>query len=559
MKLAMVFPGQGSQSVGMLQAYAGLGGVEDVRREAEVALGSDFLALLDAGPAEALNLTVNTQPAMVTAGYAAYRAWCALGGPRPEVVAGHSLGEYTALVAAGAIAFRDCLPLVRFRAQAMQEAVPEGQGAMAAILNLDDAAVRAACEEAAQGEVVQAVNFNAPGQVVIAGHKAAVARAMEACKARGAKRALPLPVSAPFHSSLMRPAAEKLRGYLERVAVTAPTIALVNNVDVATRAQPSGDQGCAGAAGGLARALGRDHPEDEGHGRDARPRMRPRQGARGHGEAHRWHAAQLRTGGQGVARAGAGGAEGHGMTLAGKLALVTGATRGIGRAIALQLGRDGATVIGTATTQAGAAQISEALSQAGVQGAGMALDVRDTAACDALLETLQKERGDVLVLVNNAGITRDNLALRMKDAEWDEVMETNLKAVFRLSRAVMRGMMKARWGRIINITSVVGASGNPGQANYAAAKAGVVGMTKSLSRELGSRNITVNCVAPGFIDTDMTRALPEAQRTALLGQIPLGRLGAPEDIAAAVAYLASPAAGYVTGCVLHVNGGMYMA
>jgi [acyl-carrier-protein] S-malonyltransferase len=239
MKLAMVFPGQGSQSVGMLQAYAGLSGVEDVRREADEALGSDFLALLDAGPAEALNMTVNTQPAMVTAGYAAYRAWCSLGGPRPEVVAGHSLGEYTALVAAGAIAFRDCLPLVRFRAQAMQEAVPEGQGAMAAILNLDDAAVRAACEEAAQGEVVQAVNFNAPGQIVIAGHKAAVARAMEACKARGAKRALPLPVSAPFHSSLMRPAAEKLRGYLERVAVTAPAIALVNNVDVIARAQPA--------------------------------------------------------------------------------------------------------------------------------------------------------------------------------------------------------------------------------------------------------------------------------------------------------------------------------
>ncbi|HEX9182880.1 MAG TPA: 3-oxoacyl-ACP reductase FabG [Burkholderiales bacterium] len=247
------------------------------------------------------------------------------------------------------------------------------------------------------------------------------------------------------------------------------------------------------------------------------------------------------------------------MTLGGKLALVTGATRGIGRAIAVQLGREGASVIGTATTEAGAAQVSEALTQAGVQGAGVVLNVRDAAACDALVESLQKERGDVLVLVNNAGITRDNLALRMKDAEWDEVMETNLKAVFRLSRAVMRGMMKARWGRIINITSVVGASGNPGQANYAAAKAGVVGMTKSLARELGSRNITVNCVAPGFIDTDMTRALPEAQRTALLGQIPLGRLGAPEDIAAAVAYLASPAAGYITGCVLHVNGGMYMA
>jgi 3-oxoacyl-[acyl-carrier protein] reductase len=247
------------------------------------------------------------------------------------------------------------------------------------------------------------------------------------------------------------------------------------------------------------------------------------------------------------------------MTLQGKLALVTGATRGIGRAIAQELGRQGASVVGTATTEAGAAEIGNALTQAGIKGAGMVLNVRDAAGCDALVESLQKQHGDILILVNNAGITRDNLALRMKDAEWDEVMDANLKAVFRLSRAVMRGMMKARWGRIINITSVVGASGNPGQANYAAAKAGVVGMTKSLARELGSRSITVNCVAPGFIDTDMTRALPEAQRSALLGQIPLGRFGAPEDIAAAVAYLAAPAAGYVTGCVLHVNGGMYMA
>jgi 3-oxoacyl-[acyl-carrier protein] reductase len=247
------------------------------------------------------------------------------------------------------------------------------------------------------------------------------------------------------------------------------------------------------------------------------------------------------------------------MTLQGKLALVTGATRGIGRAIALELGRQGATVVGTATAETGAAAIGSMLFQAGIKGAGKVLNVRDAAGCDALIEAVQKEHGDILILVNNAGITRDNLALRMKDAEWDEVMDTNLKAVFRLSRAVMRGMMKTRWGRIINITSVVGASGNPGQANYAAAKAGVVGMSKSLARELGSRSITVNCVAPGFIDTDMTRALPEAQRNALLAQIPLGRLGAAEDIGAAVAYLASPAAAYVTGCVLHVNGGMYMA
>lgn len=239
MKLAMVFPGQGSQSVGMLRGYAGLPGVDEVLREAAAALGEDFVRLLDEGPAEALNATRNTQPAMVTAGISAYRAWRALGGPEPVVLAGHSLGEYTALVAAGAISFADCLPLVRFRAQAMQEAVPEGKGAMAAILGLDDEAARAACAEAAQGEVVQAVNFNAPGQVAIAGHKAAVARAIEACKARGAKRALPLPVSAPFHCSLMQPAAERLRGYLGKVAVGTPKIPVVNNVDVEAPGGPA--------------------------------------------------------------------------------------------------------------------------------------------------------------------------------------------------------------------------------------------------------------------------------------------------------------------------------
>jgi len=244
--------------------------------------------------------------------------------------------------------------------------------------------------------------------------------------------------------------------------------------------------------------------------------------------------------------------------LKGQVALVTGASRGIGRAIALDLGREGATVIGTATSEAGAAEIQKVLDAAQVQGWGAVLNVTDAASCDAVMREIEKRFGAVSVLVNNAGITRDNLAMRMKDEEWDAVIETNLKAVFRLSRAVMRGMMKARHGRIINITSVVGSSGNPGQANYAAAKAGVAGMSRALARELGSRNITVNCVAPGFIDTDMTRALPDAQRDALLGQIPLGRLGHADEIAAAVAFLASPRAGYVTGTTLHVNGGMYM-
>jgi [acyl-carrier-protein] S-malonyltransferase len=236
MKLALVFPGQGSQVVGMLKGYAGLPGVEETLQEARQALGAEFVRLLDEGPTEMLNQTINTQPAMLTAGYAAYRAWRALGGPRPELVAGHSLGEYTALVAAEAIGFRDCLPLVRFRAQAMQEAVPQDEGAMAAILGLDDNGVRQACAEA--GGAVQAVNFNSPGQVVIAGEKHAVQRASELCKSRGAKRALPLPVSAPFHSSLMRPAGEKLRVYLEKISLAAPKIKLVNNVDVKIENDP---------------------------------------------------------------------------------------------------------------------------------------------------------------------------------------------------------------------------------------------------------------------------------------------------------------------------------
>jgi len=241
-----------------------------------------------------------------------------------------------------------------------------------------------------------------------------------------------------------------------------------------------------------------------------------------------------------------------------QLALVTGASRGIGRAIALELGRRGAFVIGTATSEAGAKAISDALSDAGVAGRGEVLDVTDAARCEALVDAIQKEKGAVSILVNNAGITRDNLAMRMKDDDWQAVIDTNLGAVFRMSRLVMRAMTRAKYGRIINITSVVGSSGNAGQANYAAAKAGVAGMTRSLARELGSRNITVNCVAPGFIDTDMTRSLSEQQTAALLQQIPVGRLGQPEDIANAVAFLAAPQACYVTGVSLHVNGGMYM-
>jgi 3-oxoacyl-[acyl-carrier protein] reductase len=246
------------------------------------------------------------------------------------------------------------------------------------------------------------------------------------------------------------------------------------------------------------------------------------------------------------------------LAFAGQAALVTGASRGIGAAIALELARQGLHVIGTATTEAGAAGITQALS--GHEGCrGVVLDVNHGEAVNALVDEIVAQQGALHVLVNNAGITRDTLAMRLKDDDWDAVLDTNLKAVFRLSRAVIRPMMKQRYGRIISITSVVGASGNPGQANYAAAKAGVAGMTRALARELGSRQITVNCVAPGFIETDMTSALPEAQQQALMAQIPLGHLGQPADIAHAVAYLASPQAAYITGQELHVNGGMFMA
>jgi len=247
------------------------------------------------------------------------------------------------------------------------------------------------------------------------------------------------------------------------------------------------------------------------------------------------------------------------MSLQGKVALVTGASRGIGQAIALELGRQGAVVIGTATSEAGAERIAATLKENGIEGPGLMLNVSNDESVAATLEKIQKDFGQVLVLVNNAGITRDNLMLRMKDDEWYDVIDTNLNSLYRLSKAVLRGMTKARFGRIINIGSVVGAMGNAGQVNYAAAKAGLEGFGRALARELGSRSITVNAVAPGFIDTDMTRELPEAQREALLTQIPLGRLGQAQEIANVVSFLASDGAAYVTGATIPVNGGMYMS
>ena len=241
-----------------------------------------------------------------------------------------------------------------------------------------------------------------------------------------------------------------------------------------------------------------------------------------------------------------------------QIALVTGASRGIGQACALELGMQGATVVGTATTESGAEAIRQYLADKQIKGTGLKLNVNELAEIEQVMENIRTQFGEITILVNNAGITRDNLLLRMKESEWDDIMETNLKSVFRMSQTALKGMMKARYGRIISIASVVGSMGNAGQANYAAAKAGIMGFSKSLAREVGSRNITVNCVAPGFVDTDMTRALKEEQRQALLNHIPLGRLGQVEDIAAAVGFLASSKASYITGVTMHINGGMYM-
>jgi 3-oxoacyl-[acyl-carrier protein] reductase len=246
------------------------------------------------------------------------------------------------------------------------------------------------------------------------------------------------------------------------------------------------------------------------------------------------------------------------MTLQNQIALITGASRGIGRAIALELGRQGAIIVGTATTEEGAGIISNYLREAELKGEGMLLNVNNAAQIESLLKAVHNKFGDIVILVNNAGITRDNLLIRMKDEEWDDILETDLKSVFRLSRNVLRPMMKARYGRIVNISSVVGATGNMGQANYAAAKAGIFGFSKSLAREVGSRNITVNCIAPGFIETDMTRSLTSQQQQNLIQHVPLGRLGRPEEVASVVAFIASPAAGYITGATIHVNGGMHM-
>ncbi|KAG1682781.1 3-oxoacyl-[acyl-carrier-protein] synthase 2 [Nymphon striatum] len=494
MAFAAVFPGQGSQSTGMLSELAdSFSEVKETFQQGSDVLGKDLWELVtDESNNSLLNQTENTQPVMLAAGVAVWRVWLSQGGCAPVGMAGHSLGEYSAMVASNILTYEDAIALVGERARLMQQAVPEGEGAMAAILGLNDNDIISICSDASNKEegIVEAVNFNSPGQVVIAGNSTTVDSAITLLTEAGAKRAIKLPVSVPSHCALMKDAATELNNKLSATSFGSGDYPVLHNVT----------------------GLNYDSTE-EMQSALSQQLYKP----------VRWvdtiNNLENELGADTILEM---------INLDGQVTLVTGASRGIGRAIAESLGKAGATVIGTATSESGAQAISDYFSEANIAGKGMMLNVTDT-------ESIETED------------------------EWGDIMNTNLTSVFRLSKVCLRGMMKARKGRIISISSVVGSTGNAGQANYAAAKAGVVGFSKSLAQEIGSRGVTVNVIAPGFIDTDMTRELADEQREALMSNIPLNKLGQPEDIANAVLFLASDMADYISGETLHVNGGMYMS
>src|SRR5437867_616864 len=470
--IAFLFPGQGSQAVGMGRGfYDASPAARAIFDEANDALGFDLARLAFDGPEAELALPANPQPAVLTVSVAA-AAVAAERGMAPALASGHSLGEYSALVVAGALAFPDAVRIVRSRGEFMQDAVPVGTGAMAAIMGLELAQVEVLCAETARGEVVEVANVNSPQQIVIAGHRAAVERAVALAADRGGKKSVMLPVSAPFHCALMRPAAERLATMLADVTILEPKIPVVRNVD-----------------GGISRT-----------GAEVKDAL-----LRQVASPVRWTACVQR-----LAAAGA-----------------------------------------TTFVEVGPGRVLSALVKRIVEGAR-------GEDCDRLVDTAKQRFGRLDVLVNNAGITRDGLLVRMKDDDWDRVMETNLRGAFLMTRAAAKVMMRQKAGRIINIASVAGAMGNPGQANYSAAKAGLIGLTKSTARELAHWSILVNAVAPGPIETDMSAAIPEAAREALLAQVPLGRIGTAREVAEVVRFLAGDGAAYITGQVLHVNGGLYI-
>jgi [acyl-carrier-protein] S-malonyltransferase len=546
MSLAFVFPGQGSQSVGML---AELGAAEPVVQqtfdEASTVLGYDLWALCQQGPEAELGATERTQPAMLAAGVATWRVWVAHGGAKPVAMAGHSLGEYTALVCSGAVDFATAIDLVRYRGEVMQQAVPLGQGAMAAILGLDDAELEAACRAAAQGEVVEPVNFNAPGQTVIAGNAAAVARAIETARQRGAKRAVLLPVSVPSHSSLMRVPLSGLHCETGCRRVRLPNVDDVYTVDV--RKHASLVEGIRQALkeqlfkpvrwADTVRAMlasGVTTLVECGPGKvltslnrriERKPELR-----------------MLALEDTASMTAALAPRRSRAINLTGEFALVTG--RRAASDVPLRSNWAARREDHRYRDDRGRRKCHRRLpAEAASPGRGVVLNVADGAAVDACFKAVEAHDGTPSILVNNAGITRDGLLMRMSADDWQAVLDTDLSSVYRTCKAVMRGHDEgAPWP---DHQYRVGdrRHGQCGQSNYAAAKAGMIGFSKSLAREVGSRNITVNVVAPGFIVTDMTHALGEAQRKSLLAQVPLGRLGAPEDVAHAVAYPGIPGSG----------------
>ncbi len=570
MSVAFVFPGQGSQAVGMGKALAdAFAPARAVFDEVDAALGEKLSKIIWEGPAETLTLTENAQPALMAVSLAAMRVLEAEAGVAlardAQFVAGHSLGEYSALAAAGALSIADTARLVRIRGRTMQKAVPVGTGAMAALLGLEFDAAAAVAAEAAQGQVCQAANDNGGGQVVLSGDKAAVERAVEIAKGKGARRAMMLPVSAPFHCALMQPAADVMADALAKVAVKRPVVPVVANVLVkpiddpseivrALVAQVTGTVRWRESVAFMAGA-GVTTFYEVGAGKVLSGLVkRIAEGASGTAigtpddvaafkAAHGCKRQRLRVG------------ETLMFDLTGKTALVTGATGGIGGAIARAFHAQGATVAVSGTRR----EVLDALAgELKDRVHVLPCNLADKDAVEALVPKSEEVMGKLDILVANAGITRDNLFVQLSDEAWDEVLAVNLTATFRLARAAVRGMMRRRFGRIIGITSVVGVTGNPGQTNYTATKAGMIGMIKSIAQEYAKRNVTANCIAPGFIATAMTDKLNDKQREAILARVPAGRLGAGADVAAAAVYLASDEGGYVTGQTLHVNGGMAM-
>ncbi|GIX46408.1 MAG: hypothetical protein KatS3mg131_0619 [Candidatus Tectimicrobiota bacterium] len=551
-RLLCVFPGQGSQFVGMgRDLYAADAEVRQLYQTANEVLGYDLQRLCFEGPEEALRLTANTQPAILVHSIA---AWTVLArrGLRPVLLAGHSLGEYTALVAAGVLRFADAVRLVHCRGAFMQEAVPPGAGSMAAMLGMRREDVEALCAEFADGGVLQPANYNAPDQIVIAGETARVQAAVAAVKTRRLGRAVLLNVSAPFHCRLLQPAAERLAAVLAQVPIGDFALPVLSNVTATPYPSPAAvrellvAQVCAPVRWEdcmrYAIAQGCDALLEVGAGQGPLHPDAPHCARRRHSRP-----------GNGTGRV----MKDLTVRLQDRVAVVTGASRGIGRAIALALGEAGARVVLTCTEQRSAAEaVLAALQAAGGEGSVYQFDVADYAATQAAFDEIARTFGRIDILVNNAGIRRDQLLVRMSPEEWDRVLRVNLSGVFHCSRAAARLMLRQRWGRILAITSVAGLVGNAGQTNYAASKAGIVGFVKALAKELAPRGITVNAIAPGLIATDMTDALPAAQRQTLLQRIPLGRFGTPEEVAACVLFLASEAAQYITGEVITVSGGL---